>query len=62
MLAGLRGAEADVRQGEHNLGSAQLMTVIQREPGRRPAFLVILSKAAFVSLGEHALLILGRGA
>jgi tetratricopeptide (TPR) repeat protein len=34
---------------EHNLGSGQLMTVIQRELGSRPVFIVILTKATFAS-------------
>jgi tetratricopeptide (TPR) repeat protein len=34
---------------EHNLGSGQLMAVIQRELGRRPVVVVILSKAAFAT-------------
>jgi tetratricopeptide (TPR) repeat protein len=50
VVSGLRGAGADVWYDEHNLGSGQLMAVIQRELGRRPVVVVILSKAAFASL------------
>ncbi|MGO8950854.1 MAG: toll/interleukin-1 receptor domain-containing protein [Ktedonobacterales bacterium] len=49
VVEGLRGAGADVWYDEHNLGSGQLMEVIQRELGRRPIVVVILSKAAFAS-------------
>src|SRR6185437_13235121 len=49
VVAGLRGAGADVWYDEHNLGSGQLMEVIQRELGRRPVVILILSKAAFAS-------------
>jgi tetratricopeptide (TPR) repeat protein len=49
VVEGLRGAGADVWYDEHNLGSGQLMEVIQRELGRRPVVLLILSKAAFAS-------------
>src|SRR5260221_12627061 len=45
----LRTAGADVWYDEHNLGSGQLMTVIQRELGSRPVFVVILTKATFAS-------------
>lgn len=50
VVTGLRGAGADVWYDEHNLGSGQLMQVIQRELGRRPVVIVILSKAAFASI------------
>lgn len=49
VVAGLRGAGADVWYDEHNLGSGQLMEVIQRELGNRPVVILILSKAAFAS-------------
>ena len=49
LVSALRSAGADVWYDEHNLGTGQLMDVIQRELGRRPVFLVILSKAAFAS-------------
>jgi tetratricopeptide (TPR) repeat protein len=42
-------AGADVWYDEHNLGSGQLMEVIQRELGRHPVVVVILSKADFAS-------------
>src|SRR5260221_4892561 len=45
----LRTAGADVWYDEHNLGSGQLMTVIQRELGSRPVFVVILTRATFAS-------------
>ena len=50
LVAGLRRAGSDVWYDEHNLGSGQLMTVIQRELGSRPVFIVILTKATFASL------------
>lgn len=53
VVAGLRGAGADVWYDEHNLGSGQLMEVIQRELGRRPVVILILSKAAFASRWVH---------
>lgn len=49
VVAGLRGAGADVWYDEHNLGSGQLMEVIQRELGNRPVVILILTKAAFAS-------------
>jgi hypothetical protein len=49
VVDGLRGAGADVWYDEHNLGSGQLIEVIQRELGRRPIVVVILSRAAFAS-------------
>ena len=49
VVAGLSSAGADVWYDEHNLGSGQLMEVIQRELGRRPIVILILSKAAFAS-------------
>ncbi|HEX8732929.1 MAG TPA: toll/interleukin-1 receptor domain-containing protein [Ktedonobacterales bacterium] len=49
VVAGLRDAGADVWYDEHNLGSGQLMEVIQRELGRRPIVIVILSQSAFAS-------------
>lgn len=49
VVEGLRRAGADVWYDEHNLGAGQLMSVIQRELGSRPVFVLILSKAAFAS-------------
>jgi tetratricopeptide (TPR) repeat protein len=49
LVYALRQTGADVWYDEHNLGSGQLMAVIQRELGTRPIFIVILSKAAFAS-------------
>ena len=49
IVVGLRDAGADVWYDEHNLGSGQLMELIQRELGRRPVVILILSKAAFAS-------------
>ncbi|HEY1390459.1 MAG TPA: toll/interleukin-1 receptor domain-containing protein [Ktedonobacterales bacterium] len=49
VMQALREAGADVWYDEHNLGSGQLMSVIQRELGIRPIFVVILSKHAFAS-------------
>jgi hypothetical protein len=49
VVQALREAGADVWYDEHNLGSGQLMSVIQRELGIRPIFVVILSKHAFAS-------------
>jgi TIR domain/Tetratricopeptide repeat len=49
LVEGLRRAGADVWYDEHNLGSGQLMTVIQRELGSRPVFIVILTRATFAS-------------
>ncbi len=48
IVTALRDAGADVWYDEHNLGSGQLMSVIQRELAR-PIFVLILSKAAFAS-------------
>jgi hypothetical protein len=48
IVRALREAGADVWYDEHNLGSGQLMSVIQRELSR-PIFVLILSKAAFAS-------------
>jgi tetratricopeptide (TPR) repeat protein len=45
----LRDAGADVWYDEHNLGAGHLKGEIQRELGRRPIFIVLLSKAAFAS-------------
>ncbi len=49
LVAALRAGGADVWYDEHNLGAGQLRDVIQRELGRRPIFVPILSKAAFAS-------------
>lgn len=49
LVAALREAGADVWYDEHNLSTGQLRDVIQREMGRRPIFVPILSKAAFAS-------------
>jgi tetratricopeptide (TPR) repeat protein len=49
VVQALRGAGANVWYDEHNLSSGQLMEVIQRELGRRPVVVVILSRAAFAS-------------
>ena len=49
VVQALREAGADIWYDEHNLGSGQLMSVIQRELGIRPIFVVILSKHAFAS-------------
>jgi hypothetical protein len=49
LVDGLKRAGADVWYDEHNLGSGQLMSVIRRELGSRPVFLVILTKATFAS-------------
>ncbi len=49
IVAALRGAGADVWYDEHNLGSGRLADEILRELGRRPIFVVILSKHAFAS-------------
>ncbi|MBA2680946.1 MAG: toll/interleukin-1 receptor domain-containing protein, partial [Ktedonobacteraceae bacterium] len=49
LVDALRNAGADVWYDEHNLGSGQLMEVVQRELDRRPVFIVILSPAAFAS-------------
>jgi len=49
LVLSLRAAGADVWYDEHNLGSGQLMEVVQREIDSRPVFIVILTKAAFAS-------------
>ena len=49
LVAGLRGAGADVWYDEHNLGSGQLGPVIERELRARPLFLLVLSPAALAS-------------
>jgi tetratricopeptide (TPR) repeat protein len=49
LVAALRDAGADVWYDEHNLSTGQLRDVIQRELGRRPIFVPVLSKAAFAS-------------
>jgi hypothetical protein len=49
LVSALREAGADVWYDEHNLGAGDLMNVIQQELGRRPIFVVILSKHAFTS-------------
>ena len=49
LVRALRDAGADVWYDEHNLGSGELMSVIQRELGIRPIFIVILSKHALAS-------------
>lgn len=49
IVAALRGAGADVWYDEHNMGSGRLADEILRELGRRPIFVVILSKHAFAS-------------
>lgn len=49
IVQGLREAGADVWYDEHNLGAGHLKNEIQPELGRRPIFIVLLSKAAFAS-------------
>lgn len=49
VVAGLIGAGANVWYDEHNMQAGHLMEVIQRELGRRPVVVVILTKAAFAS-------------
>jgi tetratricopeptide (TPR) repeat protein len=49
LVSALRQAGADVWYDEHNLGAGQLLDDIQRELAARPAFIVVLSKAAFAS-------------
>lgn len=49
IVAALRGAGADVWYDEHTMGSGRLADEILRELGRRPIFVLILSKHAFVS-------------
>jgi len=53
IVQALRDAGADVWYDEHNLGSGQLMSVIQRELGSRPIYVLILSKSAFASKWVH---------
>jgi tetratricopeptide (TPR) repeat protein len=49
LVHSLRRAGADVWYDEHNLGAGHLVNDIQRELATRPAFVVVLSKAAFAS-------------
>ncbi len=49
LAQGLRGAGADVWYDEQNLGAGRLRKEISRELASRPAFIVVLSKAAFAS-------------
>src|SRR5579875_2712846 len=49
LVAALRGASTDVWYDEHNLGSGQLLDVIQRELASRPIFIIILSPDALRS-------------
>ncbi|HEV8191729.1 MAG TPA: toll/interleukin-1 receptor domain-containing protein [Ktedonobacterales bacterium] len=49
LVAALHDAGADVWYDEHNLGAGQLRNVIQRQLGRHPIFVPILSEAAFAS-------------
>lgn len=49
LVTGLRAANADVWYDEHNLGSGQLTSVIQRELNERPVVIGVLSRAAFAS-------------
>ena len=49
LVDGLKRAGVDVWYDEHNLGTGQLMSVIQRELGARAVFIVILTKHAFAS-------------
>ena len=49
LVRALIGAGADVWYDERNLGSGVLRREIMRELSARPVFLVVLSKAAFVS-------------
>ncbi|HEU5342706.1 MAG TPA: tetratricopeptide repeat protein [Ktedonobacterales bacterium] len=49
VVAGLIDAGANVWYDEHNMQAGHLMEVIQRELGRRPVVVVILTKAAFAS-------------
>jgi tetratricopeptide (TPR) repeat protein len=50
LVRALRQAGADVWYDEHNLGAGQLLDDIQKELRARPAFIVVLSKAAFASV------------
>ena len=43
VVAGLRGAGADVWYDEHNMGSGQLIDTIERELRARPVFVLVLS-------------------
>ncbi|HEY1387614.1 MAG TPA: toll/interleukin-1 receptor domain-containing protein [Ktedonobacterales bacterium] len=49
VVQALRDAGADVWYDERELGSGQLVNVIQRELGSRPLSIVVLTKAAFAS-------------
>ncbi len=49
VVAGLRGAGADVWYDEHNMGSGQLIDTIERELRARPVFVLVLSPAALRS-------------
>ncbi|MBA3824434.1 MAG: toll/interleukin-1 receptor domain-containing protein [Ktedonobacterales bacterium] len=49
IVAALRSADADVWYDEHNLGSGQMLDVIQRELKSRPIFILVLSPAAMQS-------------
>src|SRR5262249_4955603 len=49
IVQALRDAGANVWYDEHNLGWGELHDEIQRELGRRKIFVVVLSKAAFIS-------------
>jgi TIR domain len=50
LVRALRQAGADVWYDEHNLGAGQVLDDIQRELATRPAFIIVLSKAAFASV------------
>lgn len=49
LVAGLRGAGADAWHDEHNLGSGQLLEVMERELRASPIFVLVLSPAALRS-------------
>jgi tetratricopeptide (TPR) repeat protein len=49
LAQGMRGAGADVWYDDQNLGAGHLRRVISHELASRPAFIVVLSKAAFAS-------------
>lgn len=49
VVAGLRGAGADVWYDEHNMGSGQLIDTIERELRARSVFVLVLSPAALRS-------------
>jgi tetratricopeptide (TPR) repeat protein len=49
IVQALRDAGADVWYDEQNLDAGLIMDEVQREIGRRPIFIVILSKAAFAA-------------